>query len=87
VEISPAPHLRRVVARRLARLRRLRHLSQQEVGAALGVDRGTVSRWERGEIAVSLERLAQLSIVYDVPLASLLEPRPKTLAAGGRALP
>ena len=56
----------------LARQRRSRGLSQQQVGEAIGVEPETVSRMETGVISPSLKRLYQLAAVLDCPMESLL---------------
>lgn len=73
----PAAWSRRSVGRRLARLRRVQKWTQQRVAAAIGVDRGTISRWERGVILPSLERLGELSRLFEIPLAELFTVTPK----------
>jgi transcriptional regulator with XRE-family HTH domain len=68
---------RRSVGRRLSRLRRSRKWTQARVADALGVDRGTISRWERGVILPSVDRLGQLSRLFEIPFADLFTVAPK----------
>ncbi len=68
---------RRSVGRRLSRLRRSRKWTQQRVAAAIGVDRGTISRWERGVILPSLDRLGELARLFEIPIAELFAVAPK----------
>ncbi len=75
----PATWSRRSVGRRLARLRRIRKWTQEKVADAIGVDRGTISRWERGVILPSVDRLGQLSRLFEIPLADLFTVAPKKL--------
>ncbi|MEP7012586.1 MAG: helix-turn-helix transcriptional regulator [Acidobacteriota bacterium] len=75
--LAPAVWSRRSVGRRLARLRRSRKWTQERVAAAVGVDRGTISRWERGVILPSVDRLGQLSRLFEIPFADLFAVAPK----------
>jgi transcriptional regulator with XRE-family HTH domain len=74
---APAVWSRRSVGRRLARLRRSRKWTQQRVAAAIGVDRGTISRWERGVILPSVDRLGALSRLFEIPFADFFTVAPK----------
>ena len=59
-----------------AALRRIRTLARREledVADALGVSRGTVSGWENGYRIPSMDQLAELARVYDIPLDTLLD--------------
>jgi transcriptional regulator with XRE-family HTH domain len=67
---------RRSVGRRLARLRRSRKWTQERVAVAIGVDRGTISRWERGVILPSLDRLGELSRLFEIPFGDLFTVAP-----------
>lgn len=73
----PPTWSRRSVGRRLSRLRRGRKWTQQRVAAAIGVDRGTISRWERGVILPSLDRLGELARLFEIPIAELFAVAPK----------
>lgn len=52
---------------RLREVRKLRGLTQAQVGELLGgIASITLSRWENGRREISLSRLIELSIVYDI---------------------
>ncbi len=74
---APAVWSRRSLGRRLARLRRGRKWTQERVAAAVGVDRGTISRWERGVILPSVARLGELARLFEIPFADLFAVAPK----------
>ena len=40
--------LRKLIGARIARVRRAANLSQEQLGQAIGANKQTVSRWERG---------------------------------------
>lgn len=56
----------------LARQRRLKGLSQQQVGESIGVEPETISRMETGVISPTLKRLCQLAQVLDCPVEHLM---------------
>lgn len=56
---------------RLMSLRRARGLSQEALGDMLDVTRQTVSKWERGDSTPELEKLVELSRIFDVSLDEL----------------
>lgn len=56
---------------KLMRLRKKQGLSQQEVAAALGVSRQTVSNWEAGQGAPALDKAAALARLYHVTVDEL----------------
>jgi transcriptional regulator with XRE-family HTH domain len=62
----------RRVGMALAHHRRLKGLSQQQVGEAIGVEPETISRMETGVISPSLKRLCQLSEVLGCPVEHLI---------------
>ena len=55
----------------LARLRKLRGLSQQEVAEELDVTRQSISQWEAGRTFPSMQKQIALSQLYGVPLEEL----------------
>lgn len=58
---------------KLLELRKGRGLTQQELAEALNVSRQTVSRWEVGTAAPSLDNLMFLSRLYGVPLDGFIQ--------------
>lgn len=48
-------------------------LTQQELAARVGCAQSEISRIERGERRVSVERLRQLAVALEIPAARLLE--------------
>jgi transcriptional regulator with XRE-family HTH domain len=62
----------RALGRRLRLLRRLRELSQDELGQAAGVSRSFVSLIEQGTHGVDVVRLWRLAAVLGLPLHELV---------------
>lgn len=58
--------------RRVRRLRRERHLSQETLGQLAGVDRQTVNRLENASHAISTARLGGLARALGVPAGELM---------------
>jgi putative transcriptional regulator len=63
--------LRTELGRRIVEIRARRGWSQAELARRLGVPRERLGKWERGVNAPSLEDLAALSEVLEVPLEGL----------------
>lgn len=59
-------------AGRLAEVRRVRGLSQEELADALGVSRQAVSKWERGESSPDTDNLIALAKLCNISLDALL---------------
>ena len=53
-------------------LRRQRGLSQEQLGAELGVSRQTVSKWEGGQSCPDFQRLVLLSDFFELSLDELV---------------
>jgi transcriptional regulator with XRE-family HTH domain len=66
------PSTSALVGTRLKRLRRMKHLTLQEVGAAVELSHSFISMVERGVADISLTRLARLADFYGVPLGELV---------------
>lgn len=65
---------------RLVSLRKKNGLTQDELAEALGMSRQAVSRWEMGASRPSMDKLQQLSELYDVSADYLINggaPRPE----------
>lgn len=63
------------VGRALAAARSARGWSQPHVAQRLGIDSETISRIERGHV-VRLDRLYDLAVLYEIPVASLFHDAP-----------
>lgn len=59
-------------AENLMQLRKLRGISQEELGDAVGVSRQTVSKWELGSTTPELEKLVALSDYFGLSLDALV---------------
>lgn len=78
---------------KLARLRKARGMSQEQLAAALGVSRQAVSKWELGEAVPDVSRVVAMSELFGVTTDYLLKEgsgeggQAAGSAAGGRAGP
>ena len=61
------------IANRLARLRKEKGLSQEELAEKINVSRQAVSKWERGEACPDTENLVELSQLYGVSIDFILK--------------
>lgn len=61
------------IGARFQQIRREHGWTQEQLAEALDVQPITLSRWERGERAVSLSLLARAAQVLEVPLGDLLD--------------
>ena len=66
---------RTLVATRLRQLRDGLNLSQEAIAAELGISHSTLSAYEIGTRAISIDRLAVLARYYGVSLSELVAPR------------
>ena len=57
----------------LVELRKLHHLSQEELAEKVGVSRQTLSKWETGESIPDIVRCKQLADVFSVTLDDLVK--------------
>lgn len=55
----------------LAQMRRLRHLTQEDIAETIGVSRQAVAKWESGETMPDLEKARLLAEVLEVSLDEL----------------
>jgi len=53
-------------------LRKQRMMSQEDLGNAIGVSRQTVSKWEMGQTTPEMNKIIQLSKLFDISLDELL---------------
>jgi len=61
---------------RIKEMRKAAGLSQEKLGAALGLDQSMVSRLERGQRPITLERLSAIAEALNVSVHDLIEERP-----------
>jgi transcriptional regulator with XRE-family HTH domain len=73
--------LRQRVAARLRQARLNKGLSQEQLAEAMKISAESVSRYERGQLALSLELLSRASRVLDVPIEQLVGKGPVGLSA------
>ncbi len=60
------------IGQAIAAARQRKGLTQEVLGELLGVEKETISRFERGVVLPPLPRLAQLADTLDVPIDNLL---------------
>ena len=58
---------------KLIKLRKERGLSQEELGAAVGVSRQTISKWELAQSYPDFQKLVSLSDYFKISLDSLVK--------------
>lgn len=58
--------------RRLARIRKIRELSQSELGSRIGVSRTTIANLEGGKQNVQLHQVFELARALDTPAEELI---------------
>ena len=68
-------NIREVVAKNLATLRKENQLTQVELAQKINFSDKAISRWEKGEVLPDIETLQKLSAVFNVSMASILEPQ------------
>lgn len=61
-------------AEKLLALRKAKGMTQEQLAEKLDVSRQSVSKWESGQSAPELEKIAALSTVFDVTTDYLLKP-------------
>lgn len=59
---------------KLLTLRKANGMTQEQLAEKLDVSRQSVSKWESGQAVPELERIVQLSAVFDVTTDYLLKP-------------
>ena len=60
-------------ANNLTYLRKKRNMSQEQLAEVLGVTRQAVSKWEAGQSTPDVEKLVQLSELFQVPVDQMLK--------------
>ena len=77
-----------LLGQRISQYRRALGISQEELGARLGVSRQAVSKWETGAAAPDMENLLALAREFGVSVAELTQtPEPPAPAETGGASP
>lgn len=71
-----------MISDKLAALRRRARKSQQEVAAAIGVSRQTVSNWELGQGSPALDKAAELARLYGVTIDDLVSDEVDVVSTG-----
>lgn len=61
-----------MIGKNIASLRRLHHLTQEELAEKAGVSRQTVAKWESGESTPDLASCCTLAKLFDVTLDNLV---------------
>jgi transcriptional regulator with XRE-family HTH domain len=81
VAITAHMMVRAQLHKHLTAWRKLKGLSQEQVGNILGIDKSTVHRWETGKRAMDLDDIQRLADLYNVdPIALLMSPDDVELA-------
>ena len=57
----------------LIQLRKLNHMSQEELAEKIGVSRQTLSKWETGESLPDIEKCKMLAELFGVTLDDLVK--------------
>ena len=81
VKPPPREHAADPVSRNVSALRADRGWTQEELSAASGVSRQTISNIERGVTEADLQTLRSLAGAFDVPLAALTDDNPGYIEA------
>ena len=58
---------------KLIQLRKEKGLSQEELGEKFNVARQTISKWELGETTPEMDKLVQISEIFDISLDNLIK--------------
>ena len=72
VRVVDAVSLNREVGENIRKARDSAKLSQQELGAHLGMTRASVSNIERGSHAIMLSHVYNVALYLDIPISRLL---------------
>lgn len=59
---------------RIKKLRRSKHLTQQQLAEILGIDQGAISRWEKNHINPSARYCKKLEEIFEASLAAMNQP-------------
>ena len=61
------------IGNNIRQLRKANHLSQEELGDKLNVARQTVSKWELGETTPEMDKLEELSNLFEISIDELVK--------------
>ena len=75
------------VGKRIRTFRKMRHMTLEELAAAVCKSKSTVSKYEKGEIAVDIETLYELAAALHVRAEQLLLFRPEPFRESFPAAP
>ncbi len=73
------------IGRRIRTLRKQKHLTLEQVGAAFGITRSAVAAWERGGARPHLKKLPALAQILDTSIEYLLNGKDETRYPGATA--
>lgn len=62
-----------IIATNLIALRKKNNLTQNELAEKINYSDNAISRWEHAEVTPSIETLAHIAEIFNVPLSSLIE--------------
>lgn len=62
------------LSEKIFQLRKANGLSQEQLAEKLGVSRQSISKWESGDSMPEIERVVELSVIFDVTTDYLLKP-------------
>ena len=62
------------LAEKIFELRKANNMSQEQLAEKVGVSRQSISKWESGESIPEMERIVELSMVFDVTTDYLMKP-------------
>lgn len=65
--------IKEIIASNIIALRKKHNMTQGELADKLKYSDNAVSRWERAEVTPNVETLMQISEIFEVPFASLVE--------------
>jgi transcriptional regulator with XRE-family HTH domain len=74
------------IGKRAKAERKRANINQRDAAAKLGVEQGTISRWERGTTELTISQITRLAQVYRCsPYAILLDPPDEATALAQEA--
>ncbi len=74
------------ISRQIQELRKSQGLSQEQLAEAVSVSRQAVSKWESGQSQPDLDKLLQLSRVFDLSVDALLSDNPLAARAAAQSI-